>query len=107
MRTSSEVRFRTPFFMALVLLVAAVVMAQNVGAVPSAESSRMPVKQQFEQLLQHLAQMPGAPEHQSSPARFDPRSRDNAKTSPMQPVRLPGTPMAAARYVFGRMDLAT
>lgn len=107
MRISREVRVRTPFFLALVLLVAAVVVGQNVGAVPSVESSRMPVKQQFEQLLQHLAQTPGAPEAQTWPARFDPRSRDVAKISPVQSIRLPGAPTAAARYVFGRMDLAT
>src|ERR1700722_1297553 len=101
-------RSRIQFLLAVVLLMAAVVMGQDVGAPPSAKSARVPVKQQFEQLLQVLAQTPAATEALSSPALFDPRSRDNApQTSPQQPVRLPGAPTAAERYVFGRMDLAT
>ena len=108
MRSGKEVRFRILVFVALSLLVAAFAPGQNVGTTPSAESSRTPVKQQLERLLQRLAQTTPAPEAQSSPARFDPRSRDEiANASPLQSVRLPGAPVAAARYVFGRMDLAT
>jgi hypothetical protein len=108
MRSGKEVRFRTLVFVALSLLVTAVVAGQNVGAPPFAESSRTPVKQQLEQLLQRLGQTSPLPETQSSPARFDPRLRDDVtKPFPRESVRLPGAPTAAARYVFGRMDLAT
>jgi hypothetical protein len=109
MRNRKEVRFRTVIFMSLVSLMAAVVTGQTVGTVPYAGSSRNPVRQRLEQLLQDLGQV-AAPEAQSSPVRFDPHSRDDgARPFPPQlgPVRSPGAPTAAARYVFGRMDLAT
>jgi hypothetical protein len=110
MRSGKEVRFQTLVFLALAVLVATVMAGQNVAVVPSGESSRTLVKQQLEQLLLHVKQTHSAPGAQASPARFDPRSRDEvAKPFSLQtgPVRLPGAPMAAARYVFGRMDLAT
>jgi len=110
MRRSKEVLFRTLLGLVLALLVASVVAGQNVGTAPSAEHPRTPVKQQLEQLLQRLTQATPEPEAQSAPVRFDPRSRDDfAKASSVQsaPARLPGAPIAAARYVFGRMDFAT
>jgi hypothetical protein len=110
MRNGKEVRFRTLVSVALALLVAAVMAGQGIGAAPAAGSSRNPVKQQLEQILQQLGQTAPAAEAHSSPERLDPRRNDDIpKPSPLQsvPARLPGAPMAAARYVFGRMDLAT
>jgi hypothetical protein len=108
MRNSKEFRLRILVSLAAASLLAAVSAGQSAGAASSAESSRNPVKQRLEQVLQHLGQTSPVAEAQSGPERLDPRSRDDAaKTSPREPARLPGAPMSAARYVFGRMDLAT
>ena len=108
MRSNREVRFRTPVFLALGLLMAAVVTGQTVGAAPSAESWRNPVKQRLEQILAHFGQTASAGvDAQPLPTRVDPRSPDDRQRSPLEASRLPGAPIAAERYVFGRMDLAT
>ena len=107
MRSSKELCFRSLLSLVLALLIPAIMVAQSESVSPSAESSpSRSVKQRLE-ILQHIGQTAPTEKHRT-PARFDPRSRDKAaQTSPMQAVRLPGAPMAAERYVFGRMDLAT
>src|SRR5271165_2721102 len=108
MHSSKKLRFRNVLSLAFALLFPAILVAQSDGVSPSAVSSpNRSFKQRPEQILQHVGQKaPTAA--QAQPARFDPRSRDDApQTFSPQPVRLPGAPMAAERYVFGRMDLAT
>ena len=107
MHSSKELRFRSFLPLVLALLFPALVAAQSDGVSPSAGSSlHSSVKQRLE-ILRHVGQT--APtEAQVPPARFDPRSRDNApQTLSRQPVLLPDAPIAPQRYVFGRMDLAT
>lgn len=108
MHSSRELRFRSLLSLVLALLIPALMVAQSEVVSPSAESSpNHSLKQRLEQIVQHVNQT--APtEAQAKPARLDPRLRDNApRTSPLQAVRLPGAPVAAERYVFGRLDLAT
>ena len=110
MRSRKEMYFRNLLTLTLALLFPTIMAAQTGAASSSAESSpNRSVKQRLEQILPHIRQtLPATTEAQSSPAGFDPRSRYQAhQTSPLPPVRLPGAPVAAERYVFGRMDLAT
>ena len=107
MHRLNELRFRSLLPLFLALFFPALMVAQNEGVSASAESSPShSVKQRLE-ILRHIGQT--APtEAPAGPVRLDPRSRDKApQTSPPLAVQLPGAPIAAERYVFGRMDLAT
>src|SRR5271165_6802494 len=107
MHSSNELRFRSLLPLVLALLFPALVVAQSDGVSPSTESAPNHSLKQRLEILRHIGQTDPT-EAQALPARLDPRSRDKAaQTSPRRAVRLPGAPMAAERYVFGRMDLAT
>ena len=104
----NKMRFRSLLSLVLALLFPVILAAQTETGPPSKNSSANPVKQRLEQILAHVGQTSTAPEAQSASVQFDPRSRDKApQTSLRQAVRLAGSPIAAERYVFGRMDLAT
>ncbi len=102
MQHSKELRFGSLLSLVSTLLFSAMLVAQTGTA--SKDSSSNPVKQRLEQILAHAGQTPAGMEAPPLPARLDP-SRDASQNSPMQPKRLPGAPIAASRYVFGRMDL--
>src|ERR1039457_2990528 len=105
MHSSNELRFRSLLPLVLALLFPAIMVAQSDGVSPSAASSpHLSVKQRLESLPYFRPTPPPATDTQPSSKPLDPRSRANAhETSGLQTVRLPGAPVAAERYVFGRM----
>ena len=108
MPSRKDMYFRNLLTLSLALLFPVIMAAQS-GARLLLRIFAQPFGQAtLGQTLSHSRQTPAATATQSQPAPFDQHSRDDAHpTSPLQPVRLPGAPAAAERYVFGRMDLAT
>jgi len=108
MRSRKEMYLRNLLTLTLALLFPAVMAAQIGGVSPSAESSpNRSVKQRLESLPYFRPTPTVTMDTQTSSKPFDQHSRANAHESGLQPVRSLGAPVAAERYVFGRMDLAT
>jgi hypothetical protein len=110
MQSNQGLSFRVVVSVGLLLALPVVAMAQTQSAASSAEFlPNRSIKQRLQQLRQAAAQTTAvATETPSSPSTSAPRSRDSAhQIFPPQSARLPGAPVAAERYVFGRMDLAT
>ena len=109
MRSRKEMYFRNLLTLSLALLFPALLSAQSEGVAPSAESSpSRSVKQRLESLPYFRPTPTATTDTQTSSKPSDRRSRASGhEASGLQPVRSLGAPVAAERYVFGRMDLAT
>ncbi|MFY9844664.1 MAG: hypothetical protein WAK23_16250, partial [Terriglobales bacterium] len=80
------------------------------GATSSTESlTNSPLERRPAQILPHSGQAAASDRQtQSPPTRLDRLSRDQAPHKALpDSQRPPGAAVAAERYVFGRMDLAT
>jgi len=115
MHGSKEFRFRTLLTLALVLAVCTVMAAQSENANPTTESLRnSPLERRLAQILPHAGQGAASNKTTQPPTTrldrtsFGRSSRDEARHADLADSQRPaGAAVAAERYVFGRMDLAT
>ena len=123
MRSHKAIHSRILVSLALTLFCAAALMAQDsVTGNSAAPSFSHSIKARLEKIRADVRQPAAAPAAAASSTagvdRQDHDRRDGERRDPrfpdlqMQPAslptaRIPGSPTAAERYVFGRMDLAT
>jgi hypothetical protein len=88
-----ELRFRTLLSLTFVVFLSAFIAAQSVEAPAKESSPDSKFERRLAQILPRGAHAATAATHTQSPSRNS--------------VRLPDASVAAERYVFGRMDLAT
>src|SRR5208283_1910144 len=120
MNNRQRFRFRTLLSLTLMVAFSAVLAAQDEGAVPSTESSLNRLLEcRLAKILPHDGQLSTADKQTQPPTtRLETElfahssiarpSRDKSSRALSPDSLTPrGSPVAAERYVFGRMDLAT